>query len=426
MGTFHKAYWASEGAGRSRRERRSGEYEYYVPTPLADLSAVLEADVVGDVARAERAIAELNAGVAALHSSEGIARLLLRAEAVSSSHIEGLTIGTRRLLRAEANLGGGEFRGDAAAAEVVGNIHAMQDALDTALGDGPVTVDTILGIHRTLLADTRIADLGGVVRDRQNWVGGNSYNPLEADYVPPAPESVGDLLEDVAAYCNDELPSPVLQAALVHAQFETIHPFMDGNGRTGRALIHLVLRKRGLAPNLVPPISLVLATHAKSYVDGLAGFRGVDGGGDAAAEGVNEWVSFFAGSCAEACEEAAKFEEAAAHLQDSWRERLGSVRANSALDVLLPELVGMPLFTVKSAAAATGRSVSSMNVAVQRCLDAGIAKAAKKQKRNRAFEVPEVIDEFNLFERRLASPVGDTRAARPVRPVPENLAKKKC
>lgn len=112
---------------------------------------------------------------------------------------------------------------------------------------------------------------------------------------------------------NRWVVSPVVQAALAHAQFEAVHPFIDGNGRTSRALIHLVLRRRGSAANFVPPISLVMATRSKSYIQGLSAFRAVDSEvGDGGREGVNEWVSFFAGACLTACEEAAAFEERAA------------------------------------------------------------------------------------------------------------------
>ncbi len=424
MGTLHQQFWTSEGRGQTRRERKSGPYKYYLPTPLAELDIALEPDVVGDVTRAELSIQKLNAESTALHSSEGIARLLLRAEAVSSSHIEGLSIGTRRLLKAEANLTGARYQHDEAAAEVVGNIHAMQDALAAAEQEDFISTNTILGIHRALCTSTHIEQFGGVVRDRQNWVGGNSYNPLEAEYVPPAPEHVMDLLDDVATYCNDALVSPVLQAALAHAQFESIHPFIDGNGRTGRALIHLILRRRGLTPNLIPPISLVLATHAKSYVKGLVEFRSLDFEPTAAKDGINEWVSFFAGACTTACEEAEKFESQATKLQAEWREHLGSVRTNSTLDLLLHELVGIPLFSVKTVSAITGRTPTAVMSAIERCIEAGVVVQTTAQKRNRNFEVPAVINEFNIFERRLASPTGNTQTAKPVRAVPDNLTKK--
>jgi len=107
-------------------------------------------------------------------------------------------------------------------------------------------------------------DISGQVRTTQNWIGGNDFNPCQAAFVPPPPEYLAGLLEDLCLFINrDDLPGTV-QAGIVHAQFETIHPFADGNGRTGRALIHVVLKRRGLARHLVPPISLALATRASA------------------------------------------------------------------------------------------------------------------------------------------------------------------
>lgn len=115
-------------------------------------------------------------------------------------------------------------------------------------------------IHARLMAHVVNAQrIAGVLRTTQNWIGGNDYNPCGADFVPPPPQHVGALLIDLCAAINDETLPPLVQAALVHAQFETIHPFADGNGRTGRALVQVVLRRRGLAPDYVPPISVVLA-----------------------------------------------------------------------------------------------------------------------------------------------------------------------
>lgn len=426
MGTLHEEFWLSEGAGRTRKERRSGAYSYYLPTLLNSLDFSLDQDVVNDVASAERAIAQLNEHATTLQSSEGIARLLLRTEAVSSSHIEGLVIGTRRLLEAEMNFAEkGLFKYDRAAASIVGNIHAMETSIREAQAQQRISVDTILDIHRSLCKGTSREQYGGAVRDRQNWVGGNSYNPLDADYVPPSPRHIPTLLEDLAEYCNRTDLSPIVQAAIAHAQFESIHPFIDGNGRTGRALIHVILRKRGLAPRLVPPVSLVMATHSKSYVEGLTAFRFVDEAGSDASERLNEWISFFAGACNTSCDEAAAFEESAREMEQAWASSLGGVRKGSAVGDLLKELPGMPLFSVATASKAIGKSFSSTSLAVNRCLDAGIIRPTRNKKRNRIFEVPEVIDEFNLFERRLASPAHDTAIAPPVRPVPENLAKER-
>ena len=151
MGTLHREIWLSEGAGRSRKERASGAYEYFVPAELERMEIALEPDVVGDITRAESAIERLNTESIALHNTEGLARLLLRAEAVSSSYIEGLSIGTRRLLRAEMNsTEKASFKFDEGAAEVLGNIHAMERAIDIAVDAQKIEVDTILNIHKTL------------------------------------------------------------------------------------------------------------------------------------------------------------------------------------------------------------------------------------------------------------------------------------
>lgn len=216
----------------------------------------------------------------------------------------------------------------------------------------------------------------------------------------------------------------MVQAALAHAQFEAVHPFIDGNGHTGRALIHLVLRRRGSAANFVPPISLVMATRSKSYIQGLSAVRAVDSeAGDGGREGVNERVSFFAGACLTACEEAAAFEERAWRLRRSWREGLGPVRKNSALDLLIDELVGIPLFIVGAASEATARAFGAMSAATERCVEAGVVRSVKVQRRNHVFEVPEAIDEFSMFERKLAGSVGDTNIEKPSRVVPDNLAR---
>jgi hypothetical protein len=125
----------------------------------------------------------------------------------------------------------------------------------------------------------------------QNWIGGSSFNPCSAAFVPPPPDHVAGLIEDLCAFANDDSLPAVAQAAIAHAQFETIHPFVDGNGRTGRALIHVILRRRGLASRILPPVSLVLAT----LVEGLRRRPHRhplprECGLGAAHEGINRWV----------------------------------------------------------------------------------------------------------------------------------------
>ena len=243
---------------------------------------MFDGDVAADVADAEAALVRLDATAGALADTEALARLLLRAEAVASSRIEGLEVGGRRLLRAQAAHQLGEDPRDVTAVEVLGNIEAMLWAVEAVPPGGAITVEIVLEGHRRLLAGTRLAEHGGRTRTVQNWIGGSDYNPCAAAFVPPPHELVDELLSDLSAFCNDDSLPAVAQAAIAHAQFETIHPFADGNGRTGRALIHLVLRRRGLAPRILPPVSLILAHVAprlrrRTHRDALRGrarFRG--------------------------------------------------------------------------------------------------------------------------------------------------------
>jgi Fic family protein len=411
--------WTSDLAAPSRRDRQPYEYEAYVPDLLVGRRISLDGEVAADVADAEAAITRLNLEATALVDTEALARLLLRAESVASSMIEGLEVGPRRLLRAEAARELGEEPSDVTAIEVLRNIDAMASTVQSLGAGDPITVERILDFHRRLLAGTRLDEHAGRTRSKQNWIGGRDYNPCSAEYVPPPPELVDNLLADLCAFCNDDSLPAVVQAALAHAQFETIHPFTDGNGRTGRALIHLVLRRRGLAQRVLPPVSLILATWARDYVEGLTAtrYRG-PATSKQARDGINLWVGRFAGACRRAVDDALSFEARAQEINTQWRRQLGTIRAKSATDLLLRALIGAPILTVNSAAALIGRSFPQTNAATQRLVDAAILAQVNVGRRNRAFEAGDVIRAFMDLERQLASPVGDTVVSPPSRRVP--------
>jgi Fic family protein len=399
--------WITNFSAPSRRDRRSCDYEAYVPDPLVSREIALDGEVAADVADAEAAIARLNVEASSLVDTEALARVLLRAESVASSKIEGLQVGARRLLRAEAAHGLGQRSIDVTATEVLGNIEAMVFAIQNVGAGEPVTLELLLEIHRRLLAGSFLERHGGRFRETQNWIGGSDYHPCNAAFVPPPPELVEELVDDLLAFCNgDSLPA-VAQAAIAHAQFETIHPFVDGNGRTGRALIHMVLRRRGFAPRVLPPISLVLATWAKDYIGGLAAtrYRGPASSREAG-RGMNLWIARFAGAARRAVDDAASFEQSASAIETQWRERLGRVRARSAVDLLLRALPGAPLVTVNSAAELIDRSFRPTNEAITRLVEARVLKQISVARRNRAFEAPEIIAAFTDLERQLASPDG--------------------
>lgn len=421
MAKLVKLRWETPyAAGLPRRDRASCDYEAYVPDPLVGRPVRLDGDVAADIADAEAAVARFDAKALALADTEALARLLLRAESVASSKIEGLEVGPRRLLRAEAASELGEDATDVTATEVLGNIQAMTWSLAGVGRGDDISVEHLLEAHRRLLAGTRLHEYGGHIREEQNWIGGSSFNPCSASFVPPPPQLVRDLLEDLSRFCNtDDLP-PIVQAAMAHAQFETIHPFVDGNGRIGRALIHLVLRRRGIAARVLPPISLILATWSDDYVGGLTSTRYVGTPtSDAAISGTNHWIALFATACRRAIEDAERFEQRVSALQGRWRERLGKVRAKSSADLLIGALPGAPIVTVNGAAKLIGRTYQATNEAIDRLVKAKILRQVSVGQRNRAFEAPELIRTFTDLERRLASPTGDTRSAPPTRRVPQ-------
>jgi Fic family protein len=420
MARVARRHWITEASpGVARRDRRSCDYEAYVPDLLSGRKLMFEGSTAADIADAERAIAVLDAQASTLVDTEALARILLRAECIASSRIEGLEVGARRLLRAEAAIDLGEQPDDVTAAEVLGNIEAMTSAVQRVMPGDPVTVDLLLDFHGRLLSGTRLETYAGRTRSEQNWIGGSDYNPCSATFIPPPPEYVPDLLEDLCSFCNDDALPAIAQAAMAHSQFETIHPFVDGNGRTGRALIHFVLRRRGLATRVLPPISLVLATWANDYVDGLQAtrYRG-PASSTAAQNGINLWVARFAAACLRAVADASDFEKRSQLLQQEWRAKLGAVRANSATDLLLHALPGAPLLTVKSAAALIGRTFAAANEAIKRLVDAEILRPVTVGRRNRAFEATGVIEAFTALERQLASPQGNTLTSEPSRRVP--------
>jgi Fic family protein len=424
MAEYLRKRWEPRFQGLTRSDRGGCNYDAYLPDPLTGWNLTLPSDLAADIADAETAIRELNQAGTSHLSLEGLARFLLRAESVASSKIEGLDAGVRRLVEAEAVTGQGGGTADRIAIEVLGNIASMESAIQLAAQEKQISLDDLLEIHRVLMDGSRTPELGGVVREQQNWIGGSAYNPCSAAFVPPPPEYVEDLLHDLIDYTNGDEHSILVQAAIAHAQFETIHPFADGNGRTGRALIHVVLRRRGLSPTFVPPMSLVLATWSDDYISGLTAFRHLlAADSPQRSTAAHTWLRTFAAATLRACIDAQTYASRIDELVNGWRTGLGTVRKGSALGLLLDVLPGVPLMTVDSAARLIDRSDVATGGAINRLIEAGILTQRNIGKqRYRIFEAPAVLDLFTSLERALASPAGDTATERPIRVVPQRPA----
>lgn len=363
--------------------RKACKYDAFLPDTLSDFNPSIPAELAGVVSGAEAAIGSLNDR--ARPALRPLVRLLLRTESIASSKVEGLQADARSLARAEANADVGKNIGPDVA-EVLANIDAMELAVEETAAQATITTDSLVAIHESLMRRAPNSSIAGQVRDVQNWIGGNDYNPCGANFVPPPPEHVADLLDDLCEFCNSDLLPPLIQAAIAHAQFETIHPFEDGNGRTGRALIHVLLRRRGLAPSYVPPISVVLAANKDRYIDGLTQYR--DGH-------LDEWLERFAVAAAQAANLAERYLVRVQELQEAWRQQLrdhADLRADNAAWAVIDELPGHPVITVPVATAVTGRSKSSTAVAVDQLIDAGILLPLSESRRNRAWEAAGLLD----------------------------------
>ncbi|MBW3663387.1 MAG: Fic family protein [Actinobacteria bacterium] len=383
-GRYERRTWQHDPAAYAPpRYRRACGYEVFLPEPLAGFAPGLSAATVATLSEAERALQTV--GGASERALAPLARLLLRTESIASSKVEGLHVDARDLARSEARADTGAKVGPTVA-EVLGNIDAMQLAIEEAVTSERFDRSQILAIHRQLMSRAPNPRNAGRIRTQQNWVGGNDFTPCGAEFVPPPPELVDPLLEDLCAAITDDSMAPLVQAALVHAQFETIHPFDDGNGRTGRTLIHVVLRRRRITRSYVPPISVLFARGRDRYIAGLTGYRH---------EEVEAWVEQFAAAAARAALLASTYLDATEAMQRRWQAQLrarSDPRADAAAWSVIEALPAHPVITAAVATAATGRAKAAVYAALEQLEDAGVLRPLSGGRRNRSWEAAGLLD----------------------------------
>jgi Fic family protein len=290
---------------------------------------------------------------------EVAARLLLRREGLASSAIEGLRAGAAEVAIAEAVA---PATSTDTAAWVADNLAVVADALaDTKVLDEK----RLLAWHRRLMRHAPLDPAHvGAWRDRVGWVGG--ANPLVAAYVPPPPQRIPGLMEDLCTFMAREDVDPVTLAAVAHAQFETIHPFADGNGRIGRVLVGRILAHR-LDAAVPPPVSVQFARDIGGYLSGLTLYRQGE---------LDPWVSWFADAVATAATTSTEALDMVAGLQQRWRSSIEGVRADAAAHRLIDALPAYPVLSVRTAADLAGVSEQAARTAIRRLADHGIVRPA--------------------------------------------------
>ncbi|MFD4352844.1 Fic family protein [Nocardia sp. NPDC058518] len=325
------------------------------------------------------------AAIAVTHLEAGqgdlapLREFLLRSEAVASSRIEHIDAGWRAFSKA---FGGATAHPEAASQ--VAAVRALTGLVDTA-ENGQITEAGLLSAHRVLIAPEW--EKAGRFRTVQTWIGGSDYTPLNALYVPPPPELVPELVADLLAFvARGDLPI-LVQAALAHAQFVSIHPFVGGNGRIGRALVTAILRRRGLTDRVTVPFSSVMLADTSRYFAQLAAYR------TGAAE---EFVVYLALAAVYASEASIDSARALTALPAGWRDR-ARPRAGSADEALLANLLEHPILTIAGANAITTTTDSATYRALDRLADAGILEVVSDSKRNRIWAATDIFAELGAL-----------------------------
>jgi Fic family protein len=346
---------------------------------------------------------------------DNLTYLLSRSESIASSFIEGHKIAPRRLAEVEA-LGDG----DADALAVMRNVKAMREAMDEVANADTVTVGHIMNLQHTLLPDFTHG-----FRTSQNWIGGNNRNPLGAAHVSPPPKYVKQYMDDLVRFINEDRGNPIASAALAHGQFENVHPFPDGNGRTGRALIHVMMRRAHLTDNIVIPVSTVLSRASQEYIDGLGSMRS-DGPPDTAR--IENWIDGFANAVETAADHTTTLIAQTRTLNQQWDEQIANyrsargmraLRADSVVNKITGNLLHSPCQTAEMVSKEFGVSITAANTALGEMKEMGIVTSKRDHKtRSHYYTALDVVDLITQLQRSVGSPMDDTNMHLPTITVP--------
>lgn len=366
----------------SRRQalKHRGPYSAALVSPIAGQVLSLKPELQTAVEDAAIELARFDAEVGRMVAP--FASMLMRSEAASSSQIENLTSSPSSVLKAEFGLGETPN-----ATLIVSNQLAMKAAIDAS---EDLSVDSLLQMHRTLMfqADPENA---GRLRDQAVWIGGSNLGPHGADYIAPEASAVPDLMSDLIAFSRRlDLPA-IAQVALAHAQFETIHPFTDGNGRTGRALVQAMLHRLGVTANVTVPVSAGLLQDTARYFEALNSYRlGL----------IEPIISVFADAARDAIANGRQLASDLHTAEARWRERL-TVRSDSGAAKLVARLMEQPVISSASAVEILGTTPANAQLAIDKLVELGILRQLGSGARNRLWQAADVIFALDDFAERI-------------------------
>jgi len=370
---------AETGPDAGLRSRFNGEYQSAVPAHIENLDVQISSDTLQLAEAATEVLVrfdnELGSEIAPFAS------LLLRSEAVASSRIENLTASARSILSAELGV-----TGEANATLIAANTRAMQSALELA---DALTPGTVLAMHRTLM-ESEPEHTPGKWRNEPVWIGTSEISPIGAAYVAPDYALVPRLMDDVMAFARrDDIPR-LAQAAITHAQFETIHPFSDGTGRTGRALLQSMMRGKGLTRNVTIPVSAGLLTGTGTYHASLTSYRDGD---------VEPLVRLMAEASLLAVDNARQLVAEVHEVQKGWRSTI-KARSDSAVWRVLDLIARQPVINAEAVANHLDIAPSNTYVHLKTLTDAGVLKAKTEYKHGMFWRSDEILATLDQFAKR--------------------------
>lgn len=368
--------------------RQPAGYKAFIPKDLPpDPPIKIDQEMWFLLSEADRALGRLDGTTTVLPDPDVFVAMYVKKEAVLSSQIEGTQASLLDVLEFEA--GSAEPRKHLDVKEVVNYIAAMDYGLER-LKTLPLSLRLIREIHHCLLQGVRGGEQGrGEFRVSQNWVGPVGSTPATAVYVPPPPHEMKEALDHLERFLHEESPMPVLtRVGLVHAHFETIHPFIDGNGRVGRLLITFLLCQQGVLQRPLLYLSHYLKANRSEYYDSLQAIREV---GDW--EG---WLKFFLRGVRLVSEQATFTAKAILDLRERHRRLVSSQMGMGAANALtlIEKLYRHPVISVRLASEITGLSFPNANRLVERFEEIGLLREITGAQRNRRFAYAQYLDLF--------------------------------
>ncbi len=385
--TFERLTWLIEEGGDARRSVGKHRYDSAIVPEIGNVSMFLPSEValISEDVRTAIAAFDLRVGdaLAPLES------LLVRIESSASSRIENVAAPVPDLLIGEVDSDQGR-----SVADVMGNVGATSVAIDLS---HDITPDAILGIHRALLRDTHPV-LAGRWRNETVWIGSYSAGPPEAEFVPPAVPRILDSIEDL---CNfiDRTDMPVfVQAMVMHAQFETIHPFPDGNGRVGRALIHALLRRDGLTKSATLPISAGIVSQKHRYIEALTEYRHGD---------FVPIIELGADATFAALRNASHLFDDVVKIKELWEERIEDLRADAVAHRVVAALLSHPVVDSAMLEPLVEATKSTIASALTDLARRGVLSAIERSGRGpQRFVAHDVVRALDAFTSRSINPFG--------------------